>query len=140
MSMEEDLITLLRRSPVVAEIVGTRISQDVRPQRGNDPAIVINRLTGAHEHDLLGSAGYAAPTFHVMCFTNRATTANRLRDAVREAMQGFSGVVGDTKFGSITLDDEDHDYIEPLDDSDQGTYARLLVFQVLHLERVPTFS
>lgn len=140
MSMEEDIVMLLRRTPGVADIVGTRISLDMRPEKGDEPAIVISRVSGGHEHQLTGSAGYAMPAMHVMCFATKATLANNLRDHVREALQGFGGVVGETNFGSITLVDEDHDYIDAGDGSDQGTFARLLVFNVLHLERQPTFN
>ena len=140
MSMEEDFLMLIRRQPAIADLVATRISQDVRPQDTDEPAIVISRLSGGHEHMLAGSAGWSRPVMHVMCFAPKATTANQLRDKAREALQGFSGVVGNTNFGGIILDDEDHDYLEPLDANDRGTYARLLVFNVMHSERIPTFS
>lgn len=140
MSMEEDLLMLLKRTVGVTEITGNRISLDVRPQDTDEPAIVISRVSGGHEHQLTGSAGWARPVMHVMCFAPKATTANTLRDRVRSALQGFGGVVGYTNFGSITLTDEDHDYIPPVDANDRGTYARLLVFDVLHLESIPTFS
>lgn len=141
MSMEEDFLMLIRRDRTIADVVGNRISEDVRPQDTDEPAIVISRLSGGHEHMITGSAGWARPVMHVMCFAPKATTANKLRDKVRETLQGFSGVVGNTNFGGIILDDEDHDYIEPLDANDKnGTFARLLVFSVMHSERIPTFS
>lgn len=140
MSMEEDFLMLLRRSPRVHELTGKRIVLDKRPEKGDEPAIVISRVSGGHDHTLTASGGWARPVLHVMCFANEAIQANQLRNAVRETCQGFSGVCGDTNFGSITLDDEDHDYVDPGDGSDQGTFARLLVFTVLHSERIPTFS
>ena len=81
------------------------------------------------------------PVMHVMCFAPSAITANNLRDKTRMALQGQGGkAVGQTRFMSIILDDEDHDYIPPIDASDRGTYARLLVFSVQHEEQIPTFS
>lgn len=140
MSMEEDFIALLRRSPAIADIAETRVHIDKRPEKEYEPSIVVSRVSGGHDHTLTASGGWARPTLHVMCFANKAIEANTLRNKVRETCQGFSGVVGETKFDSITLDDEDHDYIDAGDGSDQGTFARLLVFDVLHSERVPTFS
>jgi hypothetical protein len=140
MSMELDFLTLLRRTPAVYELTGTRISIDRRPQKGNEPAIVVSRISGGHDHTLTASGGWAQPVMHVMCFADDAIKANNLRDIVRNALQSFSGVVGNTKFDSMILDDEDHDYLEPIDASDSGTFARLLVFRVLHSERIPTFS
>ena len=138
--MEEDLLMLLRRTPAVAELAGTRICLDERPQDSDEPAVVITRINGGHDHTLTQSAGWAKPTMHVMCFAPKATTADSLRDQVREAMNGFSGVVGETNFGAILLDDEDHDYMPPIDASDRGTYARLLVVTVVYQESIPTFS
>jgi hypothetical protein len=139
--MEEDLLTLLRREPQIAEFVGNRISQDIRPQDTDEPAIVVSRIDGAHEHQLTGSAGFAMPTMHVMCFAPSAVTANELRDRTRDVLQGVGGkTVGDTKFMAIIFDDEDHAYIPPIDASDRGTYARLLVIGVMHEESIPAFN
>lgn len=140
MSMEEDFITLLRRSPQITDIAGLRVHLDKRPEKENEPSIVVSRVSGGHDHTLTASGGWARPVLHVMCFANRAIQANTLRDKVRETCQSFSGNVGDTQFDSIVLEDEDHDYIEAGDGGDQGTFARLLVFTVLHSERIPTFN
>lgn len=138
MSMEEDFLSLLRADRDVKAIVGTRISLDVRPQSSDDPAIVVSRVSGGHEHQLTGSAGFAQPVMHVMCFAASAIEANNLRDKVRLCLQAVGNrAVGQTFFGSLTLDDEDHDYLPPVDANDRGTYARLLVFSVLHLEQIP---
>jgi hypothetical protein len=139
--MEEDFLLLLRANRDVVGIVGNRISLDIRPQDTDEPAIVVSRISGEHEHQLSGSAGFAMPVMHVMCFAPSAVSADNLRDKVQATLQGDGGkTVGQTRFMSIILDDEDHDYIPPLDASDRGTYARLLVFSVLHEEQIPTFS
>jgi hypothetical protein len=140
MSMEEDFLLVLKKSGDLLEIVGNRISIDVRPESNAEPALVVSRISGGHEHQITGSAGYAMPVIHVMGYAPTAVQANRLRDAARRALQGFSGIVGQTKFMSIVLDDEDHDYDPPIDASDRGSFARLLVFSVLYEELIPTFS
>lgn len=140
MSMEEDLLMLIRRSPGVKELIADRASIDVRPQDTDEPSVVVSRINGGHDHMLSGSAGWGKPTMHVMCFAPRAVLANKLRDRVRSAVMGFSGVVGETNFGSITLEDEDHDYIPPIDANDRGTFSRLLVIDVLHSEAIPIFN
>jgi hypothetical protein len=139
--VEEDFLLLLKKSRDLVALVGNRISLDIRPQDSDEPAIVVSRVSGGHEHDLYGSVGFARPVMHVMCFASRAILANQLRDKVRMALQGFSGVVGKTNFGAVILDEEDHDYQPPIDANDlTGTFARLLVFTVLHGEQIPTFS
>ncbi len=140
MSMEEDVVMYLQRIPAIAELVGTRVTIDYRPQDTNDPAIVVMRIDGGHEHMLTGSAGWARPMFHVMAFADSAVKANKLRDRMRTALNGFSGVVGETNFGAILIDDEDHDYIPPIDANDRGTYSRLLVCNVIHAEYIPQFN
>lgn len=138
--MEEDFLLILKKNKDLVALVGNRISIDDRPS-GPEPAIVVSRVSGGHEHQLSGSVGFARPVLHVMCFASRATTANHLKETARKALQGFSGVVGRTNFGSLVLDDEDHDYEPPLDAGDlTGTFSRLLVFTVLHGEQIPTFS
>jgi hypothetical protein len=141
MSMEEDFLSLIRANKDVVGMIGNRLSLDVRPQDSDEPAIVVSRISGGHEHQITGSAGYAMPVLHVMCFAPSAVSANRLRDYARMALQGVGNkVVGQTKFLSLILDDEDHDYLPPIDASDRGTFARLLVFLVLHEEPIPQFN
>lgn len=140
MSMEEDFLLVLKKSLDLVAIAGDRISIDNRPQGNSEPNIVVSRISGGHEHQLSGSAGYAMPVMHVMCYAPLATQANRLRDVTRLALQGFSGTVGQTKFMSIILDDEDHAYDPPIDGGDRGSFGRLLVFSVQYEELIPTFS
>jgi hypothetical protein len=130
MSLETDIIMLLRRTPTVRELVDTRIHQDRRPQGFSEPAIVVQRETGGYSQVLSGFISHSQPSLSVACYAPRAPQANKLRDSVRRALQGFGGVVGHTKFGSIVLDDEDHDFIFSLD-GDGGTFVRRLIFRVI---------
>ena len=130
MSLETDVIMLLRRTPFVSELVASRIHQDRRPQGFDEPAIVVQRETGGHAQFLSGYISHSQPTLSVSCYATHAPAANRLRDNVRRALQWFSGVVGQSKFGSIVLDDEDHDFVFSLD-GDGGTFVRRLLFRVV---------
>ena len=125
---------LLRRTPFVRDEVDLRISQDHRPP-GKEPALVVSRVSGGFDKLLNGRANWSRPMFQVTCYAPRATEANKLRDYVRRSLQGFSGNVGQTQFGSVILDDEDHRYIPGIEADDTGTYARALVFQCVIVPR-----
>ena len=140
MSMEEDFLQVLKRNGDLVSLVGNRISLDKWPQSFDEPAIIVSRITGGHEHQLSGSAGYAMPIMHVMCFARPAPLANRLRDTVRLALQGFSGIVGQTRFMSVMFIDETHSYEPDTDANDRGSFGRLLSFDVQYEELIPTFS
>jgi hypothetical protein len=136
MSMEQDFLLVLKKSRDLKEIVGNRISLDTRPQDTAEPAIVVSRRSGGHEHHLRGSAGFAMPTMQVTCVAPQATYANRLRDKVRLSLQGFGGWVGQTDFMSIVLVDESHDHEWPLDAGDRGSFIRSLFFNVQYKARL----
>jgi hypothetical protein len=93
-SIVESLRTILINDPDVAELVGTRIMADHLPQSYPTPAIVfwIRREQSLDAID--GCLGMDQPTFRVACYSNSRLESDRLRQAVRGAFCGFTGVVG----------------------------------------------
>lgn len=103
------------------------------------PALVYRRATGAHEHDLDGSAGYAAPEFEFVAIGEDPDVVEDICEQLRLAMQGFRGLMGSTTIRRCTLDDESDDYIESKIGDDVGFHMTLLKYTIGHTEAIPTF-
>jgi hypothetical protein len=94
---------------------------DGRVTPGGDPARGVNSVTyhqisGIREHTMDGPDTYVTPTMQVNSYGRTDLDANNVADAVRNALDGFSGTVDGVAISYFALDDQgDLDDFEPSD-------------------------
>jgi len=150
--VEEAIYKLLRDDTAVNAIVEGRIYPIILDRNVTYPAIVYRALHGGeHEETLDGGGGLRHSRFGI--FSTQSKDENdldespypivlRLAEAVREALQGFTGTVTSDEsppttiaIRNITAGPFEDKYDDPTE-----TFQRLQIFEVWSEESIPTFS
>lgn len=139
--IETALYSRLTGDAGVFAIIGARMFPHRVPQQSNQfPCIVYDRTSGEHIRSLAGSSGAAWPRYQLQCWALSYSEAKALGEAVRSALDGFSGTVGTVVINSCLLED-DSDTVEiPPGKDEQRRWAVEQVYKIWHVEVKPTLS
>ena len=138
MSIRTDLRTYLLSKTGITTLIGQRIFACRRPQNVTGDALCFWRTSGGHDHNLQGSSGTAIPTFALEVLSTDYMAADTIAEAVRQAMQGFSGSMGSTVVKSVILADEQDGFDESEKSDDETTFRIALLYQIRYTESKPT--
>lgn len=140
MSIKQSVLAYLLTKTGVTSLVVDRIYTGLRPQGEALPAITIHKISAGPEHDLDGAAGNANPRIQIDCWAGTDLEADALAEAVRNAMDGFTGTMGSHHIDVALLDDGSDDQAVPIDGSDVSTYRVTQDYLIRHTESQPTFT
>ena len=127
--MRSDLRAALLAAPDVAAMVGARVYPNIRPQASPLPALVLTVVSGRRDYHTRGVGTLKTRRVQVDVFASTAQDAEDLSNATEEALSGFSGVVGGTRFQGVFLDAE-RDGFEPAQEEGSAVYRRILDFMI----------
>jgi hypothetical protein len=137
------LRTYLLTKTGITDLIGTggnaRIYKDKIPQKNTTwPVLTYRTVSTQQEHDLSGACGMARPRIQLDCWHETSVGAEALAEAVRNALDGYTGAMGSATV-SVALLEDTQDFYRPNEDgSDNGVHQISLDFQIIHLESVPT--
>lgn len=145
MGIEASLKTYLSAQGGIASLAGSRIYRGHAPQGAISPLteswlpfIVLQRITGGHEHELSGGAGIAQPTIQIDCIAPTYGQAKELSEAVRAVLQGYSGAMSSDTVRVATLENE-IDIIEPPETAAERPVHRVVTdYRIWVLESAPS--
>lgn len=147
MSIESALFSYLSGVGGIAAIVGTRIHPLELPQNAVFPCITYQVISFQHTDSLTGSSGLGTARIQVNCWARNVTgsssgyaTMLSLRDAVRDAMDGFSGTWDATNIDHAYILDEGDLFQPSAGVESDRTYGRHIDFEVWHTEARPAFT
>jgi deferrochelatase/peroxidase EfeB len=121
----------------VSALVASRIYPVALDVTAPRPALVYQRMPRSpHDQTLTASLGTSLATFHITAFADDYADADALAEAVRQAMQAFSGTMGATHVDSAVLADDYDEYFDPVDGSSRGTYAVISEFRIRYRESI----
>ena len=109
--------------------ITTRCYPVTIPQSPQYPLILYTKITGMRDHHLQGPSGHAHPRFQVEAWAKTYTEAKTLADAIREALDGYSGTASSTKIGSCLIESEQDIY-----ESEVEAFRVIMDFFVWHEE------
>ncbi len=75
--------------------VGTRVYPDILPERGETPAVSYAQINIAPEYALSGAVPLAEYWFQVDCWARTRSEAKTVANAIRVALSGYRGALGD---------------------------------------------
>jgi hypothetical protein len=90
-------------------------------------------------HTISASAGFVESLVEFTCFSATRLEAESVGEAVRQALQGYTGTAGSETIKSCILESRDSGYLVPADGSDDGLYVTALDFRIVFSESIPTF-
>jgi len=96
-TIEEALKTHLANNAAVGELVIDRVYPVLLPPRAQMPAIAYQRIDTVHDamtHDERSSSSLVRPRFQLNCYDDDYDGAHVLATAVRQALRGYSGLLG----------------------------------------------
>jgi hypothetical protein len=112
-TLKSAIYTILMGDDDVQGIVDGRVTPGGDPMRGQ-ASVTYHIISSIRGHTMDGPDTLATPTLQVNSYGSRDYTAENLADAVRRALDGFSGTVNGVSISYIALDDEgDLDDFEP---------------------------
>ncbi|OGR95738.1 MAG: hypothetical protein A2V88_15970 [Elusimicrobia bacterium RBG_16_66_12] len=121
--IEKSVRAVLRASPAVSAIVGTRIWPLILPQSPALPAITYQRISLVSPVTLDSAIGPERIRLQVDCWALTWDAVRDLAHAVKATLHGFSGIVaGQQPLNGVFLDSE-ADLFEPsVGQAGQGIY------------------
>ncbi len=112
-TLKTAIYTILMGDAPVQAIVDGRVGPGGDPMRG-EQSVVYHLVSSIPGHTMDGPDTLITPTLQVISYGASDFDAETLSDAVRKALNGFSGTVGDVVISYIGLNDEgDKDDFEP---------------------------
>lgn len=110
-TIEEAIREILATNSTVKAIT-TRVYPSTLPQAPVYPLILYIRISGRRENTLGGPSGMANPRFQIEAWAATYSAAKALANAIRGALNGHQGTVGQVEIGSLLIQSE-RDVYEP---------------------------
>jgi len=110
--MIESAIRYILVNDDTVKAITTRCYPVALPQSPQYPLILYTKITGMRDHHLQGPSGHAHPRLQIESWGESYSGAKTLATAIREALDGYSGIVSGVSIGSILIDSE-RDIYEP---------------------------
>lgn len=145
MSAQLALKEKLLADPIVAAIVGTRITPMAGEQDEWKEYITFLRVDGNHEHHLTGASGLVFVRVQLNLFSEQYVRVLALSKAVRECLDGFPQRSGDVvtvngvvvRIGLCNLQTDRDTYEEPVAGERRGRFGVIQDYLVGEYESVP---
>lgn len=129
--MQGDFRTILTGDAGVSALVGTKIYWSEIPQGKTRPVICLHLVSELNNHTMGGTVDLEDATVQVDCWGDTWTDAITLSEAVKAALDGYSGTVGSTVFQGVFKRSERQDFQKP--GNGEGKYHRVSSdYQVFH--------
>lgn len=80
--------------PTIAGFVATRVFPVVLPQGTKLASVVYTRISGYGDYHMQGRSGYVRPRVQIAAWAPKSDDATALANAVKDRLDGFSGIMG----------------------------------------------
>lgn len=147
MNLEEGLVTYLLARTGLTALVSNRIYFEIVPQpdSGDEvyPAVTYQIISFPRVVSHQGASGLAYPRVQIGCWARTKIAVLPVRNAVIDALDGFTGLFGTVQVGAcLKMDERDMSsvsYASP-ELRQARIYGRSIDFQIWHNEPKPTFA
>ena len=95
--IDQGLWTLLTTSAQITSLCGTRVYPDVRPTNPVYPLIEMKEISGIGR-ETWDTSGMQRDRYQFDVYAETKAAATTLRDAVRQVLNGYNGVLSDGTF------------------------------------------
>ena len=106
MAAEKALKAILDAAGAVTALVEDRIYPVERREGSDLPALVYQQISGQPTHDVTGPIGYVPARYQITCWAATYLEACDLAEAVRDAVDGYSGTIAELAIDHVFVLDE----------------------------------
>lgn len=104
--MIESALKYILVNDVSVAAITTRCYPVKIPQSPTYPLILYTKISGMRDHVLTGPSGHAHPRYQVEAWAETYAGAKTLADAIRDALDGYSGTAQGTTIHSCLIESE----------------------------------
>lgn len=104
--MIEAAINYILVNDTMVKAITTKCYPVKLPQSPTYPLILYTKISGMRDHVLSGASGRAHPRFQVEAWAETYSGAKTLADAIRNALDDYSGTASGTVIHSCLIDSE----------------------------------
>ena len=105
-TIETVIYTILTGASGITDLTSTRIYPVYVPQDAVMPVLTYQELSAQREYTVDGSIGMVSARYQINCWASNYSGARALSEAVRDAMEDYSGTVNTRYIHTIFLEDE----------------------------------
>jgi len=127
--MIESALHYILVNDTTVKAITTRCYPVTIPQSPTYPLILYTKISGDRDHALRGASGHAHPRFQVEAWAKTYTAAKTLADAIRNALDDYTGTAAGTVIHSCLIEGE-HDTYE----SEIKVYRIMQDYMIWHEE------
>ena len=128
-SIIEEAIRDILVADSAVKAITTRCYPGTIPQAPTYPFALYMKVTGARDHHLRGASGLATPRFQIEAWAETYAAAKALANAIKNALDDYSGTVGAVNVRSILILSERDFYEEAV-----KAHRIIMDFSVRHIE------
>lgn len=133
------LRTYLLANSEVAALIGTRLYLTRIPENGSFPCVTFRRAGSGRHQDMRAASGYAEASFDFEIWSDDSEEVEAVCESLRQALQGYRGLMDTTPVSRVTLEDEQDFFHPPLSGDDVGVHRTLVRYVIGYSESIPTF-
>ena len=104
--MIETAIRYILINDATVKAITTRCYPVTIPQSPTYPLILYTKITGMRDHTLRGASGHTHPRFQIEAWAKASTGVKTLADAIRNALDDYTGTASGTVIHSCLIDSE----------------------------------
>jgi hypothetical protein len=108
--MIESALRSILINDATVKAITTRCYPVTIPQSPTYPLILYTKISGDRDHALRGASGHAHPRFQIEAWAETYTGAKTLADAIRNALDDYSGTAAGTVIHSCLIESERDTY------------------------------
>lgn len=128
----KDLFSFLVRDPGITALIALRCHPVILPQAPTFPALSYSQVDATRVRAVAGPAGKVRRRVSINSWARSSIGVWILADAVRTALDGFAGMMGDTEIGSVILEQEIPFFEEQA--GTVGIHRVMQDYQLAHIE------
>ena len=140
-TLNAELYTFLTDDPTIASLAGLKVYPMRAPNSAALPYIVYQRIDDIGVHHHRGAAGYATASYQIDVWGPHSPqeTVNDIAEAVRKALDGFQGDMGDVQVRSAILEDQRDNVTDASDGSENFKWRIGLDFKITYRRTATNF-
>lgn len=134
MTIDQALFEEMRDDAAIAAIVSNKIYPGIPPKTTKAPFISFREIAFARAEGLSGPTTLHHPRIQVDCWGSTAEQARQVSEAVRDALDGFRGLMGDVavnvrRCAYVNANDDPE---KPPDGGDLDIHRKRVDFDIWH--------